>query len=91
MSTKCELRARIASLKRQLREAEEQLYKLEMCEINNTLPFGDITVSRRPGKVCVTKTSQPFFIPGLGFVRKETEVCKRTDPLDEFIHLMNLR
>ena len=89
MSTKCEIRARIASLKRQLREEEQKLYELEMCEINqinNTLPSGDITVSRRPGKVCVTKTSQPFFIPGLGFVREETEVCKRTDPLEELIH-----
>lgn len=84
MSTKCELRAEINALETKLRYLKEQLRDLERreCEIK-TLPWGGTMVSRSPGKVCVTKTSKPFFIPGLGLVREETSVCRDTDPLED--------
>jgi len=90
MSTKCELRAKIAALKRQLREAEEQLRDLEMCEIN-TLPWGGTMVSRSPGKVCASKITGATYIPGVGYAVEVTERCRRTDPLEDLIHALNFR
>ena len=93
MSTKCELRAKIAALKRQLREAEEQLRDLEMCEINEikTLPWGGTMISRSPGKVCASKITGATYIRGVGYAVEVTERCRRTDPLEDLINALNFR